>query len=584
MSNFHQILNATHQWSRTHHAGTQLLSTDNTNLINIPFIISAILSFAAAAISSAGGTGGGGLFIPILKIVAGLDLKLASTFSSFMVTGGSIANVACYMLAKGGAGLVDFDVALIFQPCMLLGVSVGVVCNRVLPEWLITAFFAVFLGFSTFKTCKSGVRCWKTETERGSRRNINGWVKMENGEEPLLSDEGKLVKGMPWMKVGMLVVIWFSFSAVYLLRGNSYGQENGGEKTGQSSCKLMLPLMAFLAGALGGLFGVGGGMLISPLLLQLGKEPEVTAATCSFMVFFSSTMSAVQYLLLGMEHISICTAHPFRPSGEPVYGVQPEPREPFYEAQEAKNTISFFPVLKSMEYEGSYQKMAEPKIECLLFDVDDTLYPLSSGISAECTKNIIEYMINKLGIEEDKVPVMCAQLYKEYGTTMAGLQAIGYDFDYDDYHSFVHGRLPYDWLKPDHTLRSLLHSLPIRKVIFSNGNEAHVAKVLSRLGLEDCFDDIICFETLNPTRKDNDELPKPPIVCKPFENSFEQAFKIAGINPQKTVGSSHRTKGVDYALESIHNMREALPELWEALEKSDVRYSGKPAIETYVKA
>ncbi|KAK6138624.1 hypothetical protein DH2020_027649 [Rehmannia glutinosa] len=235
-----------------------------------------------------------------------------------------------------------------------------------------------------------------------------------------------------------------------------------------------------------------------------------------------------------------------------------------------------------MDYEGSYQKVAEPKIECLLFDVDDTLYPLSSGISAECTKNIREYMINKLGIEEDKVPIMCAQLYKEYGTTMAGLRAIWYDFDYDDYHSFVHGRLPYDWLKLDHTLRSLLHSLPICKVIFSNGNEAHVAKVLSRLGLEDRFDDIICFETLNPTCKDNDEFPKPPIVCKPFENSFEQTFKIAGINPRKSCssmtrsaisgciakimglrmfGSAHltRTKGVDYALESIHNMREALP-------------------------
>lgn len=29
---------------------------------------------------------------------------------------------------------------------------------------------------------------------------------------------------------------------------------------------------------------------------------QVTAATCSFMVFFSSTMSAFQYVLLGMEH------------------------------------------------------------------------------------------------------------------------------------------------------------------------------------------------------------------------------------------------------------------------------------------
>ncbi|KAG8387872.1 hypothetical protein BUALT_Bualt02G0066700 [Buddleja alternifolia] len=266
-----------------------------------------------------------------------------------------------------------------------------------------------------------------------------------------------------------------------------------------------------------------------------------------------------------------------------------------------------------MENKDCYQQVTEPQYECLLFDVDDTLYPLSSGLSAQCTKNIMEYMASTLGIEEEKVPVMCAQLYKDYGTTMAGLKAVGYDFDYDDYHSFVHGRLPYDWLKTDHTLKSILHSLPIRKVIFSNGNEAHVAKVLSRLGLEDCFDDIICFETLNPTNEDkapendSDEVPKTPILCKPFQNAFEQAFKIAGINPQKTmffddsirnlqtaktmglqtvwVGASHKTKGVDYALESIHNMREALPQLWEeAVEKSDVCYSGKPAIETYVRA
>ena len=46
-------------------------------------------------------------------------------------------------------------------------------------------------------------------------------------------------------------------------------------------------------------------MLISPLLLHIGIAPEITAATCSFMVFFSSTMSALQYILLGMEHTEI---------------------------------------------------------------------------------------------------------------------------------------------------------------------------------------------------------------------------------------------------------------------------------------
>ncbi|KAF3454679.1 hypothetical protein FNV43_RR05127 [Rhamnella rubrinervis] len=296
-----------------------------------------------------------------------------------------------------------------------------------------------------------------------------------------------------------------------------------------------------------------------------------------------------------------------------------------------------------MENEDQYKEGPEPKYDCLLFDLDDTLYPLSSGLSLEVTKNIQEYMIQKLGMEENKVPELCVSLYKEYGTTMAGLRAIGYDFEYDDFHGFVHGRLPYNILKPDPVLRGLLLSLPFRKVIFTNSDKVHAARALSRLGLEDCFEGIICFETLNPTNNENmpveeggktglgqkpstnsstgiidinedmhqpnanPALPRTPVVCKPFEDAFQKVFEIANINPQRTlffddsirnlqtakrlglhtvlVGSSNRIAGVDYALESIHNIKEALPELWEAKGKSEsVKYSGKVAIETTVLA
>jgi len=51
------------------------------------------------------------------------------------------------------------------------------------------------------------------------------------------------------------------------------------------------------------------------------------------------------------------------------------------------------------------------------------------------------------------------------------------------------------------------------------------------------------------------------------------------------VGTSNRAKGADHALESIHNIKEALPELWEEAEKAEeMRYSGKVAIETSVTA
>ncbi|CAN1135206.1 Uncharacterized protein C24B11.05 [Linum perenne] len=304
-----------------------------------------------------------------------------------------------------------------------------------------------------------------------------------------------------------------------------------------------------------------------------------------------------------------------------------------------------------MEYENCYLQVQRPKYDCLLFDLDDTLYPYSSGLAASCGQNIKDYMVEHLGIDRNEIVELGNLLYKNYGTTMAGLRAIGYDFDYDEYHSYVHGRLPYENLKPDPVLRSLLLSLPFRKVIFTNADKIHALKALSRLGLEDCFEGIICFETLNPIHKntvsdDEDDiafvgsnsaaatitnnngteifdiiahfakpnpstsvLPKSPIVCKPSEAAIERALKIANINPQRTlffedsvrniqsgkrvgldtvlIGTSQRVKGADYALESIHNLREAIPELWELADiksSSEVGYPGKVAVEQSVTA
>lgn len=50
------------------------------------------------------------------------------------------------------------------------------------------------------------------------------------------------------------------------------------------------------------------------------------------------------------------------------------------------------------------------------------------------------------------------------------------------------------------------------------------------------------------------------------------------------VGTPLRTTGVDHALESIHNMKEAFPELWEGGDEKpeSVKYPRKVAIETSV--
>ncbi|OMO66341.1 HAD-superfamily hydrolase, subfamily IA, variant 3 [Corchorus capsularis] len=286
-----------------------------------------------------------------------------------------------------------------------------------------------------------------------------------------------------------------------------------------------------------------------------------------------------------------------------------------------------------MEFENRYRLAQSAKYDCLLFDLDDTLYPISSGLARECGKNIKDYMVEKLGIDKDKIVELSNLLYKNYGTTMAGLRVFLL-FTFSLFSISQNIIFIDEWYKFN---------------IFTNADRVHAVKALSKLGLEDCFEGIICFETLNPTHKntvsdDEDDieflgssaattktdvpssspeifdivehfanpkpgatLPKTPIVCKPQESAIELALKIAKINPQRTlffedsvrniqagkrvglhtvlVGTSQRPKGADYALESIHNIKQALPELWETdMKKSEVKYPNQVPVETSVTA
>lgn len=278
--------------------------------------------------------------------------------------------------------------------------------------------------------------------------------------------------------------------------------------------------------------------------------------------------------------------------------------------------------------------LERPKYECLLFDLDDTLYPFSAGINLACRKNIQDYMRHHLHIEERQVADMCLDLYKEYGTTMAGLKALGYEFDNDEFHATVHGTLPYHNLRPDPVLRTLLLSIPQRKIVFTNSDKAHAEEALCRLGLQGCFDGVICFETLNPCngpsafRDGNGMLfpdetsPNPnladlnesdgfrpisPILCKPSVEAMEAVTRIANVDPKKTIFFDDSTRniasgkaagfhtvivgrptlvpGADHALESIHNMKEALPEIWDGQDRSESDALLSPtAVETPVAA
>ncbi|KAH9765077.1 hypothetical protein KPL70_001757 [Citrus sinensis] len=199
---------------------------------------------------------------------------------------------------------------------------------------------------------------------------------------------------------------------------------------------------------------------------------------------------------------------------------------------------------------------------CLVFDLDDTLYPSETGIAAAVKRNIEGFLIEKCGFSETKASSLRVELFKAYGSTLAGLRALGYDIGADDYHGFVHGRLPYDFIKPDPQLRNLLCSITQRKIIFTNSDRNHAITCLKRLGIADCFDQIICFETMNPNLSKATRPDEFPVLLKPSMDAMKLALHVANVDPRHAVGKTVNVGEADYALENVNNLPQVVPEIW----------------------
>ncbi|XP_022720889.1 sulfite exporter TauE/SafE family protein 3-like [Durio zibethinus] len=318
-------------------------------------VVGSILGFLGAAFGSVGGVGGGGIFVPMLALIIGFDPKSSTAISKCMVTGAAAATV-CYNIRQRHPTLelplIDYDLALLFQPMLVLGISAGVGFNVIFADWMITVLLIiVFIGMSTKSFCK-GVQTWKNETRKKNETaiqlelngNANEMVEIQSQHEVTPSgtqtgnkESGKskvsLIENIYWKELGLLIVVWSlilalqiaknhsktcsleywvlnflqipvavgvsSYEAICLYKGRRKIASKGDVVSNWRVHKLVI-YCAFgvLAGILGGMLGLGGGFILGPLFLEMGIPPQVASATSTFAMLFSASMSVVEYYLL----------------------------------------------------------------------------------------------------------------------------------------------------------------------------------------------------------------------------------------------------------------------------------------------
>ncbi|KAJ4714429.1 Sulfite exporter TauE/SafE family protein [Melia azedarach] len=311
--------------------------------------VGSVVGFFGAALGSVGGVGGGGIFVPMLTLIIGFDPKSATAISKCMIMGAAGSTVYYNLRLRHPTldmPLIDYDLALLFQPMLMLGISIGVAFNVMFADWMVTVLLIIlFIGTST-KALFKGIETWKKETmmKKEAAKLLEAESKPTDGDEQdykqlpsgpaeMQDEEVLLLHNIYWKELSLLVYVWLGFlavqiakeyvvtcsimywilnslqvpiaasialfEAVCLYKGTRVIASKGKEITNWKIHQIIFYCSCgIVAGMVGGLLGLGGGFILGPLFLELGIPPQVASATSTFAMVFSSSMSVVQYYLL----------------------------------------------------------------------------------------------------------------------------------------------------------------------------------------------------------------------------------------------------------------------------------------------
>lgn len=214
--------------------------------------------------------------------------------------------------------------------------------------------------------------------------------------------------------------------------------------------------------------------------------------------------------------------------------------------------------------------MAPSPYRVLFLDLDDTVYPSSSGLWEAIGDRILSYMVEVAGVPAVRADALRDEYFRSYGTTLTGLR-IHQGVDPHDYLRYVHD-LPLErYLAPDPAVRAILAEVPLRRVIFTNADRAHANRVLARLNLTEVIDQIIDITDLDWTPK-------------PLEAAYTKALAAVGETDARAcvlvddmvrnvlpaerlgmtgvlVGQKHSSENVHLRIDSLHQLPDLLRDL-----------------------
>ena len=173
-------------------------------------------------------------------------------------------------------------------------------------------------------------------------------------------------------------------------------------------------------------------------------------------------------------------------------------------------------------------------VDTWLFDLDNTLYPTTSGFMGEIERRMTDYVERLTGLPRDEAYRLQKKYLADYGLTLSGLIE-HHGVDPTEYHALFDD-LSLESLAQNPELVAAIERLPGRRLIFTNANDVHAERVLARLGLAHLFDDVF-------------HIALSSYVPKPSRVAFERIDAAHGIDPAATAFFEDSERNLEPAAE-----------------------------------
>jgi len=120
-----------------------------------------------SALANSAGIGGGLFWVPLFSSLLQFTVKSAAALSQSCVAtgtlGGSLLSVTQRSPVDRDRPMIDYSLTLVLMPALILGMSIGVLLNIMLPSLIISSILLVVLLLISFRTLQNGFRMRKAE-------------------------------------------------------------------------------------------------------------------------------------------------------------------------------------------------------------------------------------------------------------------------------------------------------------------------------------------------------------------------------------------------------------------------------------